>query len=83
MTKKNSKQFSYTYKPGDWITISKSGIMRKLCVPRDDPYKVVKHHDNGNNRYQKESFSTEKVKSRRVYPFHWGHDPPTRGENNN
>ena len=75
--RENSKRTSHKYKPGDWITITKPGILRKLCVPRDGPYKVVKHHDNGMITYQKEPFTIEKVNSRRANPFHWRHGPPS------
>ena len=28
---------------GNWITAEKHGVLRKLCVPRDGPFQVVKH----------------------------------------
>ena len=52
--------------PGDWITVEKPGILRKLCVPRDGPYQVVKHHDNGMVTFEKEPFENDKVNQRRV-----------------
>ena len=51
--RENSKKENKKYSPGDWITVKKPGILRKLCVPRDGPYQVIKHHDNGMVAFEK------------------------------
>ena len=45
--RENSKQIHFQYQRGEYITLQKPGILRKLSVPRLGPYKVVKHHTNG------------------------------------
>ena len=80
--RENSKKENKKYSPGDWITVEKPGILRKLCVPRDGPYQVIKHHDNGMVTFEKEPFEIDKVNQRRVWPYTWRFGPPTRGEGN-
>ena len=70
----NSKRIHCQYKKGDWITIQKPGILRKLSVPRLGPYKVLKHHTNGDITYQKEPFVDDKVNIRRTYPYFQKHN---------
>ena len=41
--RENSKRKQIHYNPGDWILIKNPGIIRKLAVPYDGPYKVVLH----------------------------------------
>ena len=41
MKEKIQKEFIYNKKKGDWITIQKPGILRKLSVPRLGPYNVL------------------------------------------
>ena len=62
--------------------VEKPGILRKLYVPRDGPYQVVKHHDNGMVTFEKEPFENDKVNQRRVWPYTWRFGSPTRGEGN-
>ena len=62
------------YEKGDWITIQKPGILRKLSVPRLGPYKVLKHHMNGDISYEKEPFVDDKVNIRRTYPYYKKHN---------
>ena len=73
--RENSKRKAHVHKPGDWITILKPGMLRKLAVPRMGPYKVVKHHDNGTLTYEKEPFTTDRVNIRRCEPYEWRHPP--------
>ena len=69
--RENKKRINHTYKYGDWITIKKPGILRKLEVPRLGPYKVIKHHSNGTITYKKEPFNNKKVNIRRAHPYYW------------
>jgi len=74
--RENSKRTEHVYKPGDWMTILKPGILRKLAVPRMGPFKVVKHNSNGTLSYEKGPFDIDKVNIRRCEPYYWKH-PPT------
>ena len=78
--RENKKRYNHHFSPGDWITITKPGILRKLCVPREGPYQVIKHHDNGMITYEKAPFTNAKVNIRRVSPFHWQHANPQGGD---
>ena len=70
--REDSKIIHFQYKKGDWITIQKPGILRKLSVPRLGPYKVSKskHHTNCDITYEKEPFVNDKVNIRRTYPYY-------------
>ena len=74
-SRENSKRLDYKYQKGDWITIKKPGILRKLTVPKLGPFKVVKHNDNGTLTYEKEPFVTDTVNIRRAEPYHWRNPP--------
>ena len=74
MNEKNSKRIHLQYKKGDWITIQKAGILRKLSVPRLGSYNVLKHHTNGDIIYEKEPFVNDKVNIRRIYPYYEKHN---------
>ena len=63
------------YNPGDWILIKNPGIIRKLAVPYDGPYKVVLHNMNGTITYKKEPFMNDKVNAQRMKPYYWRHPP--------
>ena len=76
--RENSKRVDYKYQKGDWITIRKPGILRKLSVPKAGPYKVVKHNTNGTLAYEKGPFDVDEVSIRRVEPCHWKHPPETQ-----
>ena len=54
--RENSKRLYRQYKKGDWITIQNPGILRRLSVPRLGPYKVLKHHTNGDITNEKSIF---------------------------
>ena len=58
--RENSKRIHRQYIKGDWLTIQKPGILRKLSVPRLGPYKVLKHHTNGDITYEKNQMSKTK-----------------------
>ena len=71
--RENSKRTLHQYYPGDWITITimKPGIIPKLSVPKEGPYKVIKHHDNGMITYEKQPFKNDKVNQRLADPYIW------------
>ena len=73
--RENSKRKQIHYNPGDWILIKNPGIIRKLAVPYDGPYKVVLHNANGTITYEKEPFFNDKVNSRRTKPYYWKNPP--------
>ena len=74
--RENSKRKQIHYNPGDWILIKNPGIIRKLAVPYDGPYKVVLHNTNGIiTYYEKEPFFNDKVNARRTKPYYWRHPP--------
>ena len=73
--RESSKRAEHICKPGDWITILKPGILRKLTVPRMGPFKVVKHNSNGTLSYEKAPFGIGKASIRRCEPYYWKHPP--------
>ena len=74
MKVKIQKEFTFNMKKGDWIIIQKPGILIKLSVLRLGPYKVLKHHMNGDITYEKEPFVDDKVNIRRTYPYFKKHN---------
>ena len=74
--RENAKRIGYQYKKGDWVTAKRPGIIRKLCVPKEGPFQVVKHHSNGTVAYEREPFVEERVNIRRINPYKWKNDPP-------
>ena len=68
--RENSKRINHHYNPGDWITKRKPGIIPKLCVPKEGPHKVIKHHENGMIRYEKQPFKNAKVDQRLADPYY-------------
>ena len=69
--RENSKRTIHHYNPGDWISIRKPGIIPKLSVPKQGPYKVIKHHENGMITYEKQPFQNDKVNQRLADPYIW------------
>jgi hypothetical protein len=68
--RENSKRIPHNYEEGDLVTLEKTGIIRTLTLPRQSPYKVIKHHDNGSVTIEKEPFVTDRVNIRRVRPYY-------------
>jgi hypothetical protein len=69
--RENSKRIPYKYKEVDLITLEKTGIIRTLTLPRQGPYKVIKHHENRSITIEKEPFVvTDRVNIRRVRPYY-------------
>ena len=68
--RENSKRVPHTYKKGDYITIKKPGILRKLAIPREGPFKVMKHNNNGSILIEKAPTNIKNVNVRRVIPYH-------------
>ena len=65
--RENSKRVARECKPGEWITIEKTGILRKVAVPRAGPCEALKHHNNGTATCDKEPFD---IKRFRISGFH-------------
>ena len=59
--RENAKRIEHTYQKGGWITVKRPGITRKLCVPKEGPFQVIKHHDNGTVTYEREPFVEDKI----------------------
>ena len=68
--RENSKQTHFQYTKGDYMTIQKPGILRKVSVPRLGPCKVLKHHTNGDITYEKAPNVTDIVNTQLVYPYY-------------
>ena len=67
--RENSKRIPHTYKKGDYITLKKPGILRKLTIPREGPYKVMKHNNNGSILIEKAPTKIKNVNVRRAAPY--------------
>ena len=67
--RENSKRIPHTYKKGDYITLKKPGILWKLAIPREGPYKVMKHNNNGLILIEKTPTKIKNVNVRRVAPY--------------
>ena len=64
------KQIHFQYTKGDYMTIQKPDILKKLSFPRLGPYKVWKHYANVDITYEKAPNVTDKVNTRRIYPYY-------------
>ena len=51
-------------------------FMRKLSIPREGPFQVIKHHNNGTVSYESEPFKEDRVNIRRISPYKWRNPPP-------
>ena len=74
--RENAKRIEHTYQKGDWITVKRPGIIRKLCVPKEGPFQVIKHHDNGAATFEKEPFAEGRASIRRISPCKWKNESP-------
>ena len=68
--RENSKRVPHIYQKGDLITLKKPGILRKLAMPREGPYKVIKHNNNGSILIEKSPTNIKNVNVRRVVPYY-------------
>ena len=68
--RENRSRIPHTYQPGDLVTVKKPGILRKMSIPREGPYKVIRHNDNGSITIEKAPFDYMKVNIRRVHPYY-------------
>merc|ERR1712183_260551 len=69
--KENASRIEHTYQPGDEILIKRPGIVRKLAIPFEGPYRVVRHSvSRGSITYEKSLTENDTVNVRRVYPYH-------------
>ena len=69
-SRENSKRVPHTYHRGDYITLKKPGILRKLAIPREGPYKVVRHNNNGSILIERAPTNIKNVNVRRVAPYY-------------
>ena len=75
--RENSKRAPRTYHRGDYITLKKPGILCKLAIPREGPYKVVQHNNNGSILIEKAPTNIKNVNVRRVAPYYRKTGTPT------
>ena len=69
--RENSKRILHTYEKGDMITLRKPGaILRTLLLPRRDPYKILKYHENGSIKIEMAPNNVNRVNIRRCYPYY-------------
>ena len=69
--RENSKRILHMYSKGDMITLRKPGaILRTLALPRQGPYKVIKHHENGSIKLKLEPNVVDRVNICRCYPYY-------------
>ena len=68
--RENTGRIDFTYRKGDLILIKRPGTIRKLSIPFEGPYKVIRHNKNGTVTYEKSLNVYETVNLRRVYPFY-------------
>ena len=71
------KRVAHTYNKGDYITLKKPGIIRKMSIPRNGPYKVVKHNNNGSILIEKSPTDIKNVNIRQVAPYYYSETPNT------
>ena len=76
-TRENSNCIPHTYQKGDYITLKKPGILRKVAIPREGPYKVMKHNNNESILIEKEPTKIKNVNVRRVAPYNRKPETPT------
>ena len=67
--RENSKRIPHTYKKGDYITLKKPDILQKLPIPREGPYKVMKHNNNGSILIEKAPTKIKNVNVRHLAPY--------------
>ena len=73
---KNSKRVPHTYGKGDFITLKKLGILHKLAIPWEGPYKVMKHNNNGSIIIGKAPTYIKNVNVRPVAPYYYKLETP-------
>ena len=68
--RENSSRIPHTYRKGDYITLKKPGILWKLAIPREGPYKVMKHNNNGSILIEKAPTNIKNVNVQRNAPYY-------------
>ena len=58
------------YNKNDLVTVKKPGILPKLRVPHEGPFKVIRHHKNGTITIEKEPSVHKTMNIRRVKPYY-------------
>eukprot|EP00957_Ditylum_brightwellii_P000448 34710-Ditylum_brightwellii.AAC.1 len=69
--RENEKRLEYEYRVGEYVLIVKSAserrLQRKMNMPTEGPYKILKVFKNGTIKIQRGY--TEKINTRRVKPY--------------
>ena len=75
--RENSSRVNHNYQQGDFTTLKKPGILCKLAIPREGPFKVVRHNNNGSVLIEKSPTNIKNVIVRRVAPYYRKIENPT------
>ena len=75
--RENAKQIDHHYNKDDIVTVKKPSILPKLRVPRERPFKVICHHNNGTITIEKEPSNNITMNIRRVEPYYTKTPPET------
>ena len=68
--RENAKRNFKSYSKGDMITLGQPGaILCTLMLPRQGPYKVVKHHENSSIKFKLELNVIDRVNICRCYHY--------------
>ena len=67
--RENQKGIPHIYKKGDYVTLQKPGILQHLAIPREEPFKVMKHNNNGSIVIAKAPAKFKNVNVRRATPY--------------
>ena len=76
-TRENSKQIPHTFSRGNYIIPKKPGILQKLAIPREGPYKVMKHNNDGSILIEKVPTNMKNISVQRVVPYYHKTKVPT------
>ena len=74
--RENSKRVPHTYHRGDFITLKKPGILCKLAIPQQGPYKIVRHNNNGSILIKKAPTNIKNVNVQRVAQYYCKTETP-------
>ena len=77
MIERTQNKVPHTYHRGDYITLKKPGILCNLAIPREGPYKVVQHNNNGSILIEKVPTNIKNVNVQCVAPFYRKTETPT------
>ena len=75
--RENSNCTPHTYRKGDFITLKKPGILRKLAISREGPCKVMKHNNTGSILIEKVPTKIKNINVCQIAPYHCKTETPT------